>query len=415
MSTSKRSLILLIIFLLGYEIVLYLTVADKQPLWHDEGHFIETIKYLADDLSLERLKNYNEMSTPLPFLVYALWGKIVSFELPALRLLSLTISFFTFLSFYFFFRSWYDDTKTALILTGFLIFQPYMIGVTVFVYTDMLTMFFLATSLISLHKYKPIIFSVSMAGGLLCRQYLIFWCLATFIYFLWSFYIQRDRRHIEMMLSILVAMLPIGLLFLFWKGLSPQNALHKQYVSEGLSFHFSFIVFYICMFLIYLLPLIVIRRRSFYRNIKIYFVAFILSGGYLLYPIKASQPAEQAGVFTTGYFHRFIRWMVNESCEHLVFYLVFLLSLPVFIHLSIRLYRQRRNRSSQRSLFSDLAIFSFLITMAFSYVNWEKYLLPVIPLAILSILGEDGLFNNGKSKLGISNQPDKSSRGNRQK
>jgi hypothetical protein len=31
--------------------------------------------------------------------------------------------------------------------------------------------------------------------------------------------------------------------------------------------------------------------------------------------------------------------------------------------------------------------------MSFSYVNWEKYLLPLIPLAILSIMGnKDGVI-----------------------
>jgi len=72
MPSVKKSLIILIVFLLCYETLLYFTVTRNQPLWHDEGHFIETIKYCADGLNLERLKNYNEMSTPLPFLIYVL-------------------------------------------------------------------------------------------------------------------------------------------------------------------------------------------------------------------------------------------------------------------------------------------------------------------------------------------------------
>jgi len=412
MLNPKRSLIILIIFLLGYLTVLYLTVAVKQPLWHDEGHFIETIKYLAEDISLERLKNYNEMSTPLPFLSYALWGKISSFNLPALRLFSFIIAFSTFLSFYFFFKQWYQDTKITLWLLGFLIFQPYMIGITIFVYTDMLTLFFLAMSLISLHKDKPILLSIALAGGLLCRQYFIFWCLAILVYLIWIRYTTKDPGSLKMIISTLVAFLPVTLLFIFWGGLSPENELQKQYISDGLSFHPGFIVFYICTFMIYLSPLIIIRWKRFYRNWKINIIAVILSVCYFFYPVRASQAAELAGVFTTGYFHRFIRWALPESAEDIVFYLIFLIALPVFIHLAIGLYQQWRLRCSERTLLADLAIFSFLITMSFSYVNWEKYLLPLIPLAILSILGNKDRFNSGEGKLKILNQSDRSGGGN---
>ena len=412
MPTSKRSLIILIIFLLGYETILYFMVAVKQPLWHDEGHFIETIKYLAENLSLERLKHYNEMSTPLPFLAYALWGKITGFNLPALRMLSLIIAFGTFLSFYFFFRYWYQNTQTALLLLGFLIFQPYMIGITIFVYTDMLTMFFLAMSLISLHKDEPILFSVALAGGLLCRQYFIFWCLAILVYFIWIQYTSRDHRSLKMIFSTFVAMLPVGLLFIFWRGLSPDNELQQQYISNGLSFHPGFMVFYICTFMIYLSPLVIIRRKQFYRNWKINMIAVILSVCYFLYPVRASQAAEQAGVFTTGYFHRFIRWALPRSVEDIVFYLIFLVALPVFIHLAIGLYQQWRLRSNQPIMLTDLAIFSFLITMSFSYVNWEKYLLPLIPLAILSVLRNNGRSNSGEGRVNILNRTDESGWGN---
>jgi len=215
-----------------------------------------------------------------------------------------------------------------------------------------------------------------------------------------------------MIISTLVAFLPVTLLFIFWGGLSPENELQKQYISDGLSFHPGFIVFYICTFMIYLSALVIIRRKQFYRNWKINMIAVILSVCYFLYPIRASQAAEQAGVFTTGYFHRFIRWALPRSVEDIVFYLIFLIALPVFIHLAIGLYQPWRLRSNQPIMLTDLAIFSFLITMSFSYVNWEKYLLPLIPLAILSVLRNSGRSNSGEGRVNILNRTDESGWGN---
>jgi len=83
-----------------------------------------------------------------------------------------------------------------------------MIGLTIFIYTDMLTMFFLAANLISFLKNKPFWFSLSIAGGLLNRQYIIFWCVAAFSYFWWIFFTQKNRSSLRMILSILAAMLP---------------------------------------------------------------------------------------------------------------------------------------------------------------------------------------------------------------
>ncbi len=94
MSSFKTSLLLLIAFLLIYETTLYFTVACQQPVWHDEGHYIKTSIYLVENFNLQSLKQYNEMSTPLPFLIYGLWGKIVGYELERLRILSLIVAFF---------------------------------------------------------------------------------------------------------------------------------------------------------------------------------------------------------------------------------------------------------------------------------------------------------------------------------
>jgi len=108
--------------------------------------------------------------------------------------------------------------------------------------------------------------------------------------------------------------------------------------------------------------------------------------------------------FTTGYFHRLVRQVFSESGEDVVFYLIFLLALPVFLHLITGLFWQLRNLSTHRTMFSDTAIFSFLLTMSCSGLNWEKYLLPVIPFAILSLSGLGKIVQSREGQKNNSGQ-----------
>jgi len=50
-----------------------------------------------------------------------------------------------------------------------------------------------------------------------------------------------------------------------------------------------------------------------------------------------------------------------------------------------------KSKNIKGILFIDLNILFFLIIMPLSYLNWEKYFLPVIPLAIIPIINQ-GIF-----------------------
>jgi hypothetical protein len=386
-----RALILLIAFLLLYETILYIGVGLRQPLWADEGHFIETIQQFDRDISLKQLQTYDEMSTPLPFVTYALWGKIAGFQPHQLRLLSLIIALFTFITFFIFYQMSSKRPDISLLLTLFLIFQPYILGLTVFVYTDMLALFFLALTLIAFHNRKPVLLAISVAGALLCRQYFIFLPASLGIYYLLHLITKRPGNSRQMMIATLVSLIPILLLFMLWQGFSPQNQLRQLYLQQKLHFHPNFLILYICLFAIYLFPLILYRWKSYYLNRNKMLTALFISPLYFLWPVIASEPAQSVGVFTVGFFHKFIRLIVGSSLEQLVFYIAFLLSLPAVLSIIQDTYRKIKDRNFIGDLFIDLSIILFLIIMPFSYLNWEKYFIPVIPLAIIQIIN-GGIF-----------------------
>jgi len=343
------------------------------------------------------------MSTPLPFILYAFWGKLVGFHMHQLRFFSLIIALFTFITFYFFYWQSSGRVHIALLVTFFLIFQPYSIGISVFVYTDMLALFFLAWSLIAFQREKPLLLAISAAGALLCRQYFIFLPAAFFLYYLIQLIISPRGKSHTMLISSLVSVVPLVSLLILWRGFSPQNEMGNLYLQKGLYFHIEFLVLYISLFIVYLFPIIIYRWKKYYTNYKLLFLSILLSFTYFLFPVRVSEPAMAVGVFTVGFFHRFIRMTLGSSFEHIVFYLIFLFSLPVVLWIIQDIYSQIKYRNPNSFLFADLGIIFFLIIMPLSYLNWEKYFLPIIPIALIQILGADKFKFLGISMKAVDN------------
>ena len=85
-----------ILFFVFYVVSLLLIVGLDRPLWGDEIHFYEAVKYWGKGFSLSKLSNYGEIVGPLPFMVYAIWGMAINFEIETLRIFSIIIAFITF-------------------------------------------------------------------------------------------------------------------------------------------------------------------------------------------------------------------------------------------------------------------------------------------------------------------------------
>jgi hypothetical protein len=167
-----KSLVLLFVLLLIFEgIVFYFGV--NRPYWGDEIHFVDTINRFGKDMSISTIKHYNEMSTPLPFIMYSVWGRIFNFNIQTLRIFSVIIAFVTYLLFHKLIFSIFNNSKIAIFATFFIVMHPYMVGLSIFVFTDMLAILFIVLSCVSIRNKNPIILLISLACGLLCRQYFI--------------------------------------------------------------------------------------------------------------------------------------------------------------------------------------------------------------------------------------------------
>lgn len=385
-SDYYRSLIILISFLLLFEgIVFYF--GSGRPYWGDEAHYVETIDQFGNDLSLNTITHYNEMSTPLPFILYSIWGLIFSFDIRVLRVFSIVIAFATYLFFHKLAFELFNHIELSLLSTVFIAVHPYMVGLSVFVFTDMLAILFIVISCISIRERNPISLSISLACGLLCRQYLIFHVAAAGLYYFVEYCGTRRMDSIKMLSSCLISLAPLIILGVIWKGIAPDNEVKKIYMDEGWRFHPSYLTLYVCQFFIYLLPVISISWRIFYKNGKTMFLSFVISGFYWLFPVRASKYQLDGNIHTVGFVHKSVKTVLgNQFVEDIVFYMAFLLGLPIIIFIIKDICLNWRDKKFGFEFFLDLSVISFLIVMPFSYLCWEKYFLPLLPLVTLRIL-----------------------------
>src|SRR5262245_29181081 len=116
------------------EAVLACVVGIDRPLRGDEPHFVETIvRFGTSPLSLDLLAHYNEMSGPVPFVLYGTWGRIFGFEPQSLRLFSIGVAVFTYVFLYLFLQSESGNTRLALGGTAFVALHPYMLYLSLFI------------------------------------------------------------------------------------------------------------------------------------------------------------------------------------------------------------------------------------------------------------------------------------------
>lgn len=390
MSRYGKSIALFLAFVIVFQLAVILIGNLVRPdwgHWGDEWHFQNTIKRFGAEISLYNLRHYEEMSTPLPFLAYALWGKLVGFELFHLRILSLIMALLTYVVFHrLLFISIKDDKK---VFWGavLLVIQPYMIGFSIFVYTDMIAVLFLLLAVMWHIRRQPIFLGAYLALAILSRQYMAFLVIAGGLFYLLEYLVVKRKDSLAMLLATVLSVTPYLALAFWWGGFSPDSSMRQRYLGEGLYFHPKVVSLYVSLIFVYLFPLMIYYWRKFYQGLAVWLVALIGSIFYVIFPVGPSKPSVEVGIPTVGVFHRFVRYMLGQSFwEHAVFYVAFVLAVPVLCSLAADLYQRYRQKLFDIKLYLDLAVFAFLAVMPFSYLGWEKYFLPVVPLLILRVL-----------------------------
>ncbi|MBI9073811.1 MAG: hypothetical protein JEZ02_00270 [Desulfatibacillum sp.] len=359
---------------------------------HDEVHFLVAIKLFGSGVSLENLAGYNETSGPLPFILYGLWGRFLGFGMPTLRFLSLLVGFGALSLIHYFLYDTLNNKKQALVGALFIAVNPYMMALSVLVYTDMMALLFLFGAVLAFKGEKPWLYGTFMALALLCRQYFVFFPLAVGVAAILRLIVNRQGRAYKMIVASVVSVFPLALLMIVvWGGVCPQNATRAAWVDGMTGFHPRFVTLYVAMLAVYMLPYLVYKAESIYVPWAMGF-AVALSVLYLIFPAGASPSGLRYGLVFTGFFHRFLSLVSTKAWfYHMVLYGFFLAGIPLVLGFFKSLGKGFVKKEFDMGFVLDLALILFFVLMAFSYLSWEKYLLPVLPMALARIAAMEKL------------------------
>ncbi len=384
MHKYKKSALILFTIITLFEIAVAL-IGDIQnrAAWGDEVRLYASVLNFGDGLTLDLLTHYRQMSTPLPFIIYAWWGNLFGFELFTLRILSILIALITYMLFHRILFEQLRNKSFALIGTLFLAVHPYMVGLSIFVFTDMPSILFLLASFYALTKKNFYLSALFLTLSILCRQYILFALPPIFIYYALQY---NQTKSLKPLITSILPALPYFALILLWGGTSPDNEYRAMYLSQQFSFHIDNFFLYVALLLIYLLPLYFFTHNYFYSNKKILGISFVISLLYYYFPIQPAIYSQDIGVYTVGLFHKVLKFIISsDNIIQVIFYLLVLLGLPILLTIIKEIYTAINKKQFQQKIIIDLTILFFFIVMPFSYLGWEKYFMPILPFLILKL------------------------------
>jgi hypothetical protein len=382
---------------LAFQTVVAWGVGIGRPFRGDEPHFVETIiEFGTRPLNLDLLAHYNEMSGPVPFVLYGTWGRLFGFGPQALRLFSIVVGLATYLLWYWFLHSETGSLRLAAGGTAFVALHPYVLYLSLFVYTDMLAILCLIGALIAVRRERPLALAAFLCAAVLNRQYLIFGTAAAGCYFLARCWKTRERRDALSVIAVAGSTLPLAALCLLWRGLCPDGALKQVYFDQHLAFHVPSLVLYVSLAALYLAPILAFRWQGFFgqqasctHNFAAWVpgvAALLLCGLYFFYPVTPSRPAIEAGIEQVGMLHQALhRLFASSLVEHATFFMGFVIGVAVVVRIGLDAAARWRRGEIDFQFFLDLNVILFLAVMPFSYLHWEKYFIPLVPVLLLRI------------------------------
>jgi len=143
------SLFIAVLFLIIFLLKDHFTVA----LYQDEFHYLPTAVLFSHEIvpSIELLKSYNELNTPVPFLLGGWVVRAFGENIQHLRLLTFATSFLLLMLFI-----WNSPDRSRrfwLCLAGLLAFPNYYLC-SVYYYTDIFALFFVLAGIIAYLKRR---------------------------------------------------------------------------------------------------------------------------------------------------------------------------------------------------------------------------------------------------------------------
>ena len=199
--------------------------------------------------------------TPLSFLFWASWELAFGLGLPGMRLSSTVLSAATLLLI-----GWRARTpghRALLACIGLMLF-PYWVGLSIVMYTDMVTTFLVVLGFVFYARGHGVASAVAFSLAIAARQYAVTYPASLVAAELVPFLLGRGRWHPERVLPMAAAAGTLLGWVLFFGGLGPQQGLdayptHMESLANVTPFHGLY--FLSCIGAYFVVPEFVLFRR----------------------------------------------------------------------------------------------------------------------------------------------------------
>jgi hypothetical protein len=330
------------------------------PIRADELHFWPaSVALFQNGLpTLGQLQTYNELSTPLPFLIFGGLEYVFHGGIVVGRAINTASSFATLVII----GALGKFSLRALLCAAGLILFPYFALVGTHLYTDPLAVLCTVAGVALYLRGQFWISAVCFIIGIACRQYFVAFPLALLVR---GLLLQARRRQIALPSEVIapaIATLSLAGWYVFFGGFAPQTALHAQsviagrfYPEHGLYFLTCIGCYFVvveCILFRSVAPLLAPGRGA------IAIVALISVLFVFFPPIENIHPP----VPTMGYLDIAVRSVLPTPARVILFWALAVLAALRLRALSI----------------AGLMLYANAALLACAHVAWDKYALPML-------------------------------------
>ncbi len=329
------------------------------PIRADELHFWPTSLWLFHDgiPSVERLRSYNELSTPLPFLIFGGLEQVFHGGIAGGRAINLAASLAIVMLIG---AAGKFSTRSILSVAGLLAF-PYFLLVAVHLYTDALAALFTVAGA-ALHlrrRHWPA--AVCFIMGIACRQYIVAFPLAFAIHGVLQ-RIHAKRIVIDGELAApTIATASLAGWYLFFGAAGPQPALAAQHIAVGHLYPEHGLYFLTCIGVYF-----VVAECILFRSVEPLLqpapssIAIALLMSILFW---FSPPIENLTIVPTmGYFDIAMRAVLSTPARMILYWALVVVACLRFRPGSL----------------GGLMLYANAIIMTGAHLAWDKYALPLL-------------------------------------
>ena len=379
------------LFLLGITAIYTALIVSHNfldgPKLGDEGHFWKTSLTFSDRLipTIDSLRNYGELNTPLPFIIYGVLEYFFHQGIFAGRLLNLILS----LSMVFIIGFPSRDKGTRAILCAIGLFVcPSFIRHGALLYTDLMACFWVLMGFVSYIRSRHLLSCIAFILAIASRQYMLAFPAAIAFYeFIVVFRNSKNLREFNLanqwrwIAPSIAALSIFGWIYLF-QGLAPETAIeivapvvqkNTWTLQAGGAINFlAFVGLYIVLPEFFLFSPVV-KLQVMLKSLKQHQRKIILIAAGLLLFFLVFPP------FLIGW-GKLMQIVYLLPSDILKFALLYSLSLLTCL------------RFSQPNLMSLVVLFNTLIML--KAYPWEKYIMPLaVVFWYLKSVGLEQQFN----------------------